>query len=31
MHLDVASPRVAVVCAADDPVPLVAGTFTVTG
>lgn len=31
MHLDVASPRVAVVCAADDPVPLVAGTVTVTG
>jgi inosine-uridine nucleoside N-ribohydrolase len=31
MHLDVASPRVAAVCAADDPVPLVAGTVTVTG
>jgi hypothetical protein len=29
MHLDVTSPRVAVVCAADDPVPLLAGTVTV--
>jgi hypothetical protein len=29
MYVDVAPPRTAVVCAADDPVPTLGGSFTV--